>query len=55
MAEQPGGASRLADIAKRTGLSIATVSRALTGSSRVAEPTRLRVEAAAALLGYMPN
>ena len=39
----------------KTGLSIATVSRALMGSSRVAEPTRLRVEAAAALLGYMPN
>jgi LacI family repressor for deo operon, udp, cdd, tsx, nupC, and nupG len=53
--EQPAGASRLADIARKTGLSIATVSRALMGSSRVAEPTRRRVEAAAELLGYMPN
>ena len=43
------------DVAKHAGLSIATVSRALSGSSSVKEKTRDRVLASAAALGYTPN
>jgi LacI family transcriptional regulator len=43
------------DIAERAGVSIATVSRAFSGHSRVAAPTRKRVLAAASELGYEPN
>ncbi len=43
------------DVAKRSGLSIATVSRALSGSASVKEKTRQRVLAAADALGYTPN
>lgn len=49
------GATRMVDIAKQAGVSVATVSRALMGSDRVAEATRLKVEAAAAALGYTLN
>lgn len=45
----------MADIARKAGVSVSTVSRALMGSSRVAEPTRLKVEAAADSLGYTLN
>lgn len=45
----------MADIAEKAGVSVSTVSRALMGSSRVAETTRQRVEAAAASLGYTLN
>lgn len=53
--EAPAGATRMADIAEKAGVSVATVSRALMGSSRVAEATRNRVEEAAASLGYTLN
>lgn len=43
------------DVAKHAGLSIATVSRALSGSSSVKEKTRCRVLASAGVLGYTPN
>ncbi|BCM91238.1 HTH-type transcriptional regulator DegA [Abditibacteriota bacterium] len=45
------------DVARQTGLSIATVSRALhmTNSPNVSETTRERVKEAARLLGYQPN
>jgi DNA-binding LacI/PurR family transcriptional regulator len=43
------------DVARRAGLSIATVSRALSGSASVKEDTRQRVLAAAEQLGYQPN
>ena len=43
------------DVAKHAGLSIATVSRALSGSSSVKEKTRARVLASAEALGYTPN
>jgi len=43
------------EIAKRLNLSITTVSRALDGYDDVSEATRLRVQQAAAQLGYIPN
>lgn len=43
------------DVARRAGVSQATVSRVLGGSDRVAEPTRSRVLQAMAELGYSPN
>ena len=47
--------TRIKDIATQLGVSPATVSRALTDSSLVAEGTRLRVREAARLLDYRPN
>ncbi len=43
------------DIARLAGVSTATVSRALAAPEKVAEQTRIRVEAAAAKVGYFPN
>ena len=43
------------DIAKIAGVSTATVSRALAAPEKVAEQTRIRVEQAAAKVGYFPN
>ncbi len=43
------------DIAREVGVSITTVSRALTGYSDVAEETRQRVLETATALGYTPN
>jgi LacI family repressor for deo operon, udp, cdd, tsx, nupC, and nupG len=43
------------DVAKRAGVSPATVSRVLSQSAVVAEPTRLRVMKAVDTLGYAPN
>jgi LacI family transcriptional regulator len=45
----------LADVARATGVSASTVSRALSGDPRITEPTRAAVEAAAAALSYIPN
>ncbi|MCR2791950.1 LacI family transcriptional regulator [Microbacterium sp. zg.Y625] len=47
--------SGIADVARRAGVSKATASRALTGSSQVSDQTRLRVQEAAAALGYVPS
>src|SRR4051812_3066675 len=48
--------ARLADVARRAGVSKATASRALNGSSRgVREANRLKVLAAADALGYTTN
>lgn len=46
---------RLKDIAKRTGVSVNTVSLALRDSPRVAEDTRNRIREAAESLDYLPN
>ncbi|WP_336924007.1 LacI family DNA-binding transcriptional regulator [Aquipuribacter sp. SD81] len=43
------------DVARATGVSTATVSRALRGLGSVAEPTRVRVQRAAQTLGYVPS
>lgn len=45
----------LRDIARATGVSINTVSRALTGKSDINAATKTRVQAAAERLGYRPN
>lgn len=46
---------RIRDIAEQLGVSPATVSRALSGSSLVAEPTLSRIRDAARALNYRPN
>jgi LacI family transcriptional regulator len=48
-------AATIKDIAKALGLSVSTVSRALSGSGRIPEATCARVREAAESLGYMPN
>ncbi|WP_329392171.1 LacI family DNA-binding transcriptional regulator [Streptomyces sp. NBC_01716] len=42
-------------VARRAGVSLATASRALNGTTRVRDELRERVRAAADLLGYIPN
>jgi LacI family transcriptional regulator len=48
-------AVRLRDIAEQAGVSVNTVSRALTGKPDINNDTRERVQALAERLGYMPN
>ncbi|KRA97864.1 hypothetical protein ASD83_12350 [Devosia sp. Root685] len=48
-------APSIADVAREAGVAASTVSRALTKPGRIAEPTRLKVEAAARKLGYAAN
>lgn len=43
------------DISQKAGVSIATVSRVINGSSRVSESTRRKVEQVMASCGYTPN
>jgi LacI family transcriptional regulator len=43
------------DVAKEAGVSLATVSRVINGSTVVKEPTRERVQEAIEKLGYKPN
>jgi DNA-binding LacI/PurR family transcriptional regulator len=43
------------EVAAEAGVSITTVSHALNGKGRLSESTRLRVQEAAARLGYRPN
>ena len=47
--------SRLEDVAKRVGMSKATVSLALNGSEKVNIATRQRILFAAKEMGYSPN
>ena len=50
-----GGRRGIRDVAKRAGVSTATVSRTLSTPDRVTAPTRDRVLAAISDLGYTPN
>lgn len=45
----------LKDIARETGYTVATVSRALSGKDQIAASTREKVQAAAKRLGYQPD
>ncbi|MCM1174597.1 MAG: LacI family DNA-binding transcriptional regulator [Blautia sp.] len=45
---------RLADIAERVGVSVVTVSKALSGQKGVSEEMRVRIRALADEMGYMP-
>jgi DNA-binding LacI/PurR family transcriptional regulator len=45
----------LRDVARASGVSVSTASRALSAGGRVAEATRLRVQAAAERMGYAPD
>lgn len=54
-APEPRAAATILDVARRAGVSTATVSRALAAPDRVAEETRARVIAAIAATGYTPN
>lgn len=45
----------LRDVAAEVGLSVNTVSRALTGKDSVGQATRERIQAAADRMGYVPN
>ncbi|MCV2395640.1 LacI family transcriptional regulator [Actinotalea sp. M2MS4P-6] len=48
-------AATVKDVARRAGVSPRTVSNVVTGTTRVADATRARVEQAIAELGYRPN
>ena len=48
-------APTLTDVAKKSGVSTATVSRCLNTPDRVAKRTRDKVEDAIAMLGFTPN
>lgn len=45
----------ITDVARRSGMSISTVSQALNGTGRISEPTKLLVRKAADELGYIPD
>jgi DNA-binding LacI/PurR family transcriptional regulator len=49
------GRVRLVDVAREAGVSIATVSHALSGKGRLPEATRARVREVAERMGYEPN
>jgi LacI family transcriptional regulator len=51
----PAPSVRIRDVAARAGVGVGTVSRVLNGRAHVAEPTRIKVEAAIAALQYRPS
>ena len=55
MRTKRSGAVTIRDIARQTGVSVNTVSRALTGKYDISAKTKARVLAAAKRLGYTPN
>src|SRR3984957_12487794 len=52
---EPDGTPTLAQVAAHAGVSPITVTRVVRLPALVAEPTRMRVEAAMRALGYVPN
>ncbi|MFT3875623.1 MAG: LacI family DNA-binding transcriptional regulator [Propioniciclava sp.] len=52
---KPGKGPTMADVARKAGVSVTTVSHALNGSRAVADATRARIVSAAAELGYVPD
>src|SRR5258708_14194635 len=50
-----GEAARLRDVAERAGVSVSTVSRALSGDSRISTPTRELVQEVATSMGYVAD
>ncbi|MGA0568059.1 LacI family DNA-binding transcriptional regulator [Rathayibacter sp. KR2-224] len=55
MTVQTGRSVRLSDVAAVAGVSLATASKALNGSTRISQATRDRVQAAADRLDFRPN
>lgn len=55
MSRRKTGRVTVRDLARRTGVSPITVSRALRGDPAVRPETRSRIEKAAAVTGYVPN
>jgi DNA-binding LacI/PurR family transcriptional regulator len=53
--KNPGKPPTIAEVAYEAGVSIATVSRVVSGRDRVREATRLRVEQAIAATGWAVN
>jgi LacI family transcriptional regulator len=51
----PSATVKIRDVAAHAGVGVATVSRVLNGHAHVAEPTRIRVEAAIRELDYRPS
>lgn len=51
----PQKVGSIRDVARRTGLSTATISRVMNGASNVSEATRKKVLAASEELAYLPN
>ncbi|GAB6107882.1 LacI family DNA-binding transcriptional regulator [Fusibacter bizertensis] len=47
--------SKISDIAKEAGISVATVSRVINGTANVSPETKARVQAAIAKFNYQPN
>jgi len=55
MADERRGKPTIYDVAKRVGVSTATVSRALNGTGQIAPATRALIDDAVRELGYQPN
>ncbi len=55
MADRDAAPLTMADVARAAGVSLTTVSRALSGNGRLSERTRQRVRAIANEMGYRPN
>lgn len=55
MTDSPATRTRLGDVARRAGVSVATASKALNGRSDVSARTRARVASAADELGYVTS